>query len=65
MEGGNYRSVGWTVFQRLRYLASVGDFPGGSQTIRFLDTTGIDITALGSTTIRAKISEILEIVHLQ
>ena len=59
-DGGGQLSISWMDGLSEIEISSfnVGDFPvGGSQTYSaFLDTTGIDITALGSTTIRAKIS---------
>ena len=60
-EGGGQLSINWMdgLAENEVSTFSIGDFSvGGSQTYNtFLDTTGIDITALGSTTIRAKISE--------
>ena len=60
-EGGGQLSINWMdgLAENEISTFSIGDFSvGGSQTYNtFLDTTGIDITALGSTTIRAKISE--------
>ena len=59
-DGGGQLSISWMDGLSEIEISSFndGDFPvGGSQTYSaFLDTTGIDITALGSTTIRAKIS---------
>lgn len=59
-DGGGQLSISWMdgLSEIEISTFNVGDFSvGGSQTYSaFLDTTGIDITALGSTTIRAKIS---------
>ena len=59
-EGGGQLSINWMdgLSEIEISTFSIGDFSvGGSQTYNaFLDTTDIDITALGSTTIRAKIS---------
>tara|TARA_B100001175_G_scaffold317752_1_gene336196 strand:+ start:38479 stop:41634 length:3156 start_codon:yes stop_codon:yes gene_type:complete len=60
-DGGGQLTINWMDGLTENEISSfsIGDFSvGGSQTFNaFLDTTGIDITALGSTTIRAKISE--------
>ena len=61
MEGAT--SISWMDgHKRLRYLPSVLEISvGGSQTYNtFLDTSGIDIPALGSTTIERRFLEILE-----
>jgi len=59
-EGGGELSISWMdgLSEIEISTFNIGDFSvGGSQTYNaFLDTSGIDITALGSTTIRAKIS---------
>ena len=59
-DGGGQLSISWMdgLSEIEISTFNIGDFSvGGSQTYNaFLDTSGIDITALGSTTIRAKIS---------